>query len=141
MKIATLLLIPVAAMTAVSLFAETPNPATLKDKVNIILGDKAAVQFHMEGNTLSKPTTVAKPDDKTPTVTFDFSGKDKILTLITHNPYPKTLRFRALMRMKGRSTYVETTILPIPAKLMSGESWGDPIEDLILFDFKLSDEK
>jgi hypothetical protein len=141
MKIASLLLIMAASIFAIPLSAETPNPATLKDKINIVLGDKAAVQFHVEGDVLSKPTVVTKPDPKTPTVTFDFSKQDNILILATKNPFPKALKFRAMLRIKGRTNYVETNILPIMAGLSSYESWGDPIEDLILFDFKLTDQK
>ena len=141
MKIASLLLIMAASMSATLLLAEAPNPATLKDKINIVLGDKAVVQFHVEGDVLNQPKVVTKPDSKTPTVTFDFSKQDNILILATKNPFPKTLKFRVMMRMKGRTNYVETNILPIMAGLSSYESWGDPIEDLILFDFKLSDQK
>ena len=53
------------------------------------------------------------------------------------NGFPRTLRFRCLRRLKGQQTYSETSILAIPAKLGDFESWREPIEKLVLFDFKL----
>jgi hypothetical protein len=140
MKIASLL-IAVTFLVIAPLHAEAPDPATLKDVVNIKLGDKAAVQFQVDGNKLSQPKVVANPDSKNPTVTFDFSDQGKILILSTKNSFSKTLNFRALMRFKGRSKYVETSIIPVRAGISSFESWTDPIDDLILFDFKLTDQK
>ena len=42
---------------------------------------------------------------------------------------------------RGKTTYFETDIVTIMAGLSDYESWEDPIEELVLFDFKLTDEK
>lgn len=58
------------------------------------------------------------------------------------NGLPKALRYRAAIRIKGRKDYVETSlILPVMTGLVSYETWQDPIEELVLFDFKLTNEK
>ena len=64
-----------------------------------------------------------------------------MLLLTVENHYLKTLRYRVAMRLKGRKDYIETSIVPVMAGIFSGESWVDPIEDIILFEFKLTDEK
>jgi hypothetical protein len=130
--------------TATPCFAavkEAPDPAKIKDKVTLAVGKDVAVQFQQEGNALSAPKIVEKPDGKTPAVTFTFKKEAELLMLNTKNPFTKTFSFRALIRLKGRKDYKETSIIAIPAGLFSFESWGDPIEEIVLFDFKLTDEK
>ena len=65
-----------------------------------------------------------------------------MLILATKNPFPKDLKFRALMRLKGRKGYSETSIVPVKAGLFSLELWQEPDpEELVLFEFKLLDDK
>ena len=120
---------------------DKPDPAKLKDKVTIAVGKKLVVQFEQKGDALRNPKVVEKPGDKPPTPTFDFIKKDDNLILSTKNPYPKDLKFRALARLKGRKDYFETSIVPVKSGLFGIELWQDPIEELILFDFKLVDKE
>src|SRR5947209_5626699 len=113
----------------------------IKDKVTIEPGKTLAVRFEQDGNMLSHPRVVDKPDDKAPTPTFDFRKMDENLLLTTKNPFPKDLKFRALARLKGRKDYFETSIVPVKSGLFSIELWQDPIEELVLFDFKLVGEE
>lgn len=115
------------------------DPATLKDKVTIKLGKKLFVQFEQKGNALTHPKAVEKPTDQPPTPTFDFRKTDDSLILMTKNPFSKPLKFRALARLKGRKDYFETSIVPVESGLFGAELWRDPIEELVLFDFKLGD--
>jgi len=115
------------------------DPATLKDKVTIKLGKKLSVQFEQKGNALTHPEVVEKPTGKPPSPTFDFRKTDDNLILTTKNPFSKALKFRALARLKGHKDYFETSIVPVESGLFSAELWQDPIEELVLFDFKLSD--
>ncbi len=115
------------------------DPAKIKDKVTIALGKKLVVQFEQKGDVLSRPTKVEKPRDKPPTPTFEFSKVGENLILTTQNPFPKDLKFRALARLKGRKEYFETSIVPVERGIFGAEVWRDPIEELVLFDFKLID--
>jgi hypothetical protein len=46
------------------------------------------------------------------------------------------------MRLKVRKEYFETSlIVPVTVGIMGFETWQDPVEELVLFDFKLTDEK
>lgn len=125
---------------------ERIDPKSIKEKVSVTLGIKGTIQFRQQGNALTEPKLIKGGDDKTPGVGIEFKSspfeKDRpMLMLNVENHYPKVLRYRAAMRLKGRKDYVETSIIPVLAGLMSGESWIDPIEELLLFEFKLTDEK
>jgi hypothetical protein len=120
---------------------KTVDPAQIKEKITINVGSKIDVQFEQKGDALSNYMVVEKPKDKSPVVHMEFSAQGPRLTLSTQNPFPKFLAFRAAARHKGRKTYVETSIMPVGAGLFSFELWQEPIEELVLFDFKLIDER
>jgi hypothetical protein len=131
----------IAIPTALDARDDTPDPATLKDKVTIAVGKKLVVEFEQKGDALTHPKVVEKPGDKPPTPSFDFRRMGDNLILSTKNPFTKDLKFRALARLKGRKDYFETSIVPVKTGLFGIELWQDPIEELILFDFKLTDAK
>ena len=120
---------------------KTVDPAPIKEKLSIKLDQKLDVQFSRKGEAISGPKVVDKPQAGVPTVHIEFKKQDEGLMLATQNPFPKSLAFRALMRYKGRTSYVETSIVPVGAGLFGIELWQDPIEELVLFDFKLVDDK
>ena len=127
-----------AAIPAAAVAQEkTIDPATLKDKVTIKLGQKRNVRFEQEGHALVRPKVVDEVAKKPPTPSFDFQKMGDNLILITQNPFTKDLKFRAAMRLKGSKDYVETSIVPVIGGLFGAELWQDPIEELVLFDFKL----
>jgi hypothetical protein len=74
---------------------------------------------------------------KQPGISLEFSAQGGMNILHIKNGFRQTLRLRCLMCRKGQRTYLETNVLPIPAGLGDFESWPDPIEELVLFDFKL----
>jgi hypothetical protein len=128
-----------AAVPATAAPDDKVDPATLKDKVTIEPGKKLFVQFEQKGDALTGPKTVEKASDKPPTPTFDFRKMGDNLILMTKNPFSRSLEFRALARTKGRKDYFETSIVPVKSGLFGLELWQDPIEELVLFDFKLGD--
>src|SRR4051812_42690182 len=130
-----------AISTAAAAADDKVDPATLKDKVTINVGKKLFVQFEQEGDVLTRPKVVEKAADKPPTPTFDFRKMDDNLILTTKNPFSKDLKFRALARVRGRKDYFETSIVPVKSGLFGIEFGQAPIEELVLFDFKLAEEK
>ena len=126
---------------------KTIDPGLIKDKVTIKPGQEVRVRFTRNGDAISAPKVVdapkneAKADAKAELVHFDFSKKGEDLTLTTQNPFSKNFVFRAAARYKGRTDYLETSIVPVHAGIFGIEMWRDPIEELLLFDFKLVDEK
>ena len=117
--------------------APSPDAATVSDKVAITPGKKFAVEFQKEGGTLKSPKIIKELDPKQPGVTLDFSTQGGMSMLHIKNGFSQTLRIRCLMRIKGRRTYSETNIVPIPAGSGDFESWREPVDELVLFDFKL----
>jgi hypothetical protein len=117
--------------------APSGDAATVNDKVTITPGKKFAVRFQIVGDTLKSPKIVKELDPKQPGIVLDFSRQGRMFMLHIRNGFSQTLRIRCLMRLKGRQTYSETSIVPIPAGLGDFEGWPDPIEELVLFDFKL----
>ena len=133
---------PLASLLVLLLVAggalgDAPDPATLKDKVTIAVDKTLLVQFEAKADALTQPKIVAKLADKPLTTTFEFKTMGDNLVLSTKNPFPQDLKFRALARLKGRKNYFETSIVPVKSGLFGLELWQDPIEELILFDFKL----
>ncbi|HWB58711.1 MAG TPA: hypothetical protein VG733_04430 [Chthoniobacteraceae bacterium] len=118
-----------------------PDPATLTDAVRISIGKKLAVKFTMDRNALKNPVIVEKLGDKEAGITLDFKKDSGILMLDIHSALGKTLRCRCLARLWGKKTWFETDVVPVMAGLDDMETWQDPIEEVVLFDFKLTDEK
>jgi hypothetical protein len=128
----------VCAATAFAAPRDRIDPKALKDKVSLTLGTKGTIQFKRRGDSLTEPKLTKEAQSK-PGMGVEFKKEGQLLTLRVHNPFPKALRCRAAARLKGRREYLETGIFPVMAGLSSGRSWEDPIEEFILFDFKLTD--
>lgn len=126
---------------------KTVDIEAIKDKVAIKPGQELMVGFSRQGDILSAPKVQAaskdKPDadPKAEMVRFDFAQQGKGLMLTTQNPFPRNLVFRAASRRKDRKSYVETSIVPVRAGIFGMELWSEPIEELVLFEFKLEAEK
>ena len=134
-------LLVAAGPSAAACHAQTLDPAKLKDKVVIRVGQTLAVQFDRKGDALSRPKIVKAVVENPPTLSLDFRDQEKMLYLTAKNPFAKNLKYRALARHKGHKNYVETSIAPVMAGLFGVEIWQEPIEELVLFDFKLVSEK
>ena len=118
------------------------DPAKLTNTVVISVGQKCDVHFEQQGNKLSAPQIIKDISQKGEIeLSLDFRKEKDISLLIIRNKFEKTLRFRALARLQGSGEIFETTILPIESNMSNYESWPDPIEELVLFDFKLTDER
>jgi hypothetical protein len=117
------------------------DPATIKDKVSLKLGTKGTIQFKAQGDVLAEPKLVKDAPENAAGVGAELSKSDNLIMLRVQNRFAKNLHYRAAIRLKGRTDFVETSLIPVKAGLLSFESWGDPIEEIILFEFKLTDEK
>lgn len=117
------------------------DPGKIGDKVSLKMGDKGAILFQAQADVLAEPKFVKDGPGKGDGLGVEFSKLDKMIMLKVQNRFPKTLRYRAAIRGKGRADFVETSLLPVQAGLLSFESWGDSIEEIVLFEFKLTDEK
>jgi hypothetical protein len=138
----------IAAFTAlvVAIASAAPRdriePKDLKDKISLTVGSEGTIQFKQQGDAITEPKLIKDPDAKQPGIGVELKLKPEFLALTLQNRLPKALRYRAAVRLKGRKDYFETSlIVPVMSGLVSYETWQDPIEELVLFDFKLTDEK
>ena len=114
----------------------------LKLKVSLTLGSKGTIEFKQQGDGLTAATLIKSPHDKNPGISVEFTKQPEFFALTLQNQLPKALRYRAAVRLKGRKDFFETSlIVPVMAGLISSEIWADPIAELVLFDFNLTDEK
>jgi len=138
--IRSLSVVVLGTITTVSAVADDKlDPAKIKDKVTISLGKKLVVRFEQKADALANPKIVKAEAKNSPTPVFSFAKLNENLALTTKNPYSRDLKFRALARLKNRKDYFETSIVPVKSGLFGIELWQDPIEELVLFDFKLVD--
>jgi hypothetical protein len=118
------------------------DPKEHKDAVSLTLGSKGVIQLKQEGGAITAATLIKDPDQKEPGIKVEFKKEPQFLALMLKNALPKSLRYRAAIRTKGSRQFFETSlIVPVTAGLLSYETWQDPIEELVLFEFKLTDEK
>jgi hypothetical protein len=66
----------------------------------------------------------------------DFLGS-KIIVLTTIHHLEKPITFKAKIKIKGISEYIETSIVDIYPNVISIEQWQDEIESIFLYDFKI----
>jgi tetratricopeptide (TPR) repeat protein len=117
------------------------NLANIEHKVVVKIGHKANAQFAVRGNQLVEPKIGLAGTQKPNSVWLDFGEDKQQRILFLWHSFPRTMKARCLARLKGYDTYFETDILPVPVKTISPEIWKEPIEELVLFDFKLTDSK
>jgi tetratricopeptide (TPR) repeat protein len=117
---------------AVSGVSDLPN------KVSIEVGQRVSAQFEIRGDDLVNPKISAGAKEKPSSLLLHFYVEKNQRTLRLTHTFWRSMRVRCLARLKGYDTYFETDILPVPVETINPEIWSDPIEELVLFDFKLT---
>lgn len=136
----SLLVVFVAATFAAP--GERVDRQAIKDSVTLQLGSAGTIQFKQVGDKLTELKLVKTPEGDQTGIDVEFKKHPEFLAMKLKNNLTKSIRYRAAIRIKGRQDYVETSlIVPVAPGLFSYESWGDPIEELVLFDFQLVDPK
>jgi hypothetical protein len=116
---------------------------TIHDSLRISLGQKFAVAFDQRGDRLVKPRRVkSAPKGAAVTLWFFVDEKKKdLIIFVVGSSYPRIVRYRAAARAKGYRDFIETNMLPLNPNIPVYEGWTDPFEELVLFDFHLTNEK
>jgi len=137
-----LLLLPLICCTSTRAEYEPIDITHVHDKINIRFHQKFAIVFDQRGNHLVNPrllTTSAKQ----PYIVGEFTVTPKgNLVLMLQSTFPKMVRYHAAARGKGRRDWHRVNrmygLLP---NVGSAEGFQDPIEEFILYDFTLTNEK
>ena len=69
----------------------------------------------------------------------DFMGS-KLVVLTTVHHLENSIIFKAKIKIKGRTDYIETSIVDKHPNVYSIEQWQDEIETIILYDFQIIDK-
>ena len=73
-------------------------------------------------------------------IDFKFSQADmmgsKIIVLTTLQHFTFPIIFKAKIRLKGKSDYIETSIVQVQPNVFSFEQWQNDIDSIILYDLK-----
>lgn len=113
----------------------------IKGKVSIKLGEEFFVAFDVQADALLNPQVTKIRGEKQAGITVEFQKYKDGCLLTTKNDLPRTFHARCFARLKDYDTFFETDILPVGPGIGSNETWHEPIEELVLSDFKLVDEK
>lgn len=112
-------------------------PATAQDAapaptLSIALGETVTARITPDGKfvEVSRARGEASGERAADTVRFTFSNMAGQRMLNAENGYDRTFTYRARMFAGNRSA--NTSICPVMPRIMSMESWGDPIDRLEL---------
>ena len=114
----------------------------LRDKSNIRFGQKFAIVFDQRGNRLVSPRLLTT-STKQPYIVGTFVDTPKgNRMLMLQSTFSKMVRYHAAARGEGRRDWHRVNrmygLLP---NVANAEGFGDPIEEFVLYDFTLTNEK
>jgi hypothetical protein len=139
-----------------SFWASAVDPNQFKDKVSITTGEEFFIEFNRDGNQLTNPSKAKKAEVKRLSLKVNlgvtsaspFPPPRERATrpfLTIENNFEKMLHFRALVRMKGSKEFfdVDENMEPLPGGDTFNKCWefDSPVEEVVLCEFKLSDER
>ena len=110
--------------------------------VQLYPGEKIYVEVELVKKEIKSMKTVKENLNPEKTITISFSQqtdgkKHKGMMLKIENPFNKKLEYKASMFLMKYNKWASTTVLPIPPKLESFETWPDIIVTLALTGWEL----
>jgi tetratricopeptide (TPR) repeat protein len=114
------------------------NLSNISNKISVNFGHRIVAQFEVNGDLPVAPKVVEGKQEPVNSLSLEFRQDKRGRTLFLTHSFGRMLHARCLARLKDYDAYFETDILPVPPKTINPEIWSDPIEELVLFDFKLS---
>jgi hypothetical protein len=114
----------------------------IRNKISIRLHQKFAIAFDQRGNRLVNPRLLTT-STKQPYIVGEFVKTPKgNRMLMLQSTFPKMVRYHAAARGQGRRDWHRVNrmygLLP---NVASAEGFQDPIEEFVLYDFTLTNEK
>ena len=111
------------------------------ESIKLFLGDKIFVETKLVDNSLKDFKIVNTISDSSRTIIIEFNydnfGMQKASILKVSNPFERSLNYKAKIKPTSKSSYSETSIMPVFSKIYSMETWPNKLESIILSDFKL----
>ena len=115
----------------------------VKEKVlQIYPGEKLFIEVEIINDEISTMKVVKENLNPSKTIVLEFTQivkdkKSELMMLKLENPFNKDLDYKAMMYIVGHNKWINTSVIPIKAKLTGYETWKDVIITLVLTDWKL----
>ena len=136
-----LLLLPLILCTSARAEYEAVDITHVRGKINIRFHQKFAIVFDQRGNRLLNPRLLTT-STKQPYIVGEFVETAKgNRALMLQSTFPKMVRYHAAARGKGRRDWHRVNMYGLLPNVGSAEGFGDPIEEFVLYDFTLTNEK
>ncbi|MEK7950333.1 hypothetical protein [Luteolibacter soli] len=110
------------------------TPDDLPEKFVVKKGQTVIVRFSLAEDGLARPKIIKEVPQDRSYMQVEFKDGDPLTAALT-STFPKTLKLRCLAKKAGETTYNEITIVPLKSGTPSFETWSDPYEELVFFDF------
>ena len=114
---------------------------SLRNKVSVRMNETVRFTFDQRGDHLVNPRVV-NAAQKRATLTLKLIRSPRGLSdLFITSTFPKTLRFRCAAHFAGRPGFLTTKTHPVYPKIMDAEGFFASVEEFVLFDFHVTDER
>jgi hypothetical protein len=140
-RLALLLLLLICCTSARAEY-EPIDITRVRDKINIRFHQKFAIVFAQRGNRVVNPR-ILTTSTKQPYIVGEFVGTPKgNRMLMLQSTFPKMVRYHAVARgQNGRAWHRVNRMFGLLPNVASAEGFQDPIEEFVLYDFTLTNEK
>ncbi len=116
-------------------------PYVADGDVYLFAGETFGINVAVTGDQLSR--IIYQPDPAKADVEFKFTQEKSpggfMMLLVTRNKLKKKLFFDAMMTVPGKPEIYKTSVLPVDSNLSNFESWPHPIVQLVLNNFRFSE--
>jgi hypothetical protein len=116
-------------------------PYVAEGYINVLMGEKIYVEFDEAANTLTNARYVEQIKAAEKTVTFELTQTDSGTILSVKNPFSKDIIYDCLIQNYKTDGLQKTSIIPVKAKIMSFEMWGQPIPQVVISNVRFVSNK
>jgi hypothetical protein len=116
---------------------DVENPIVRKGWVSIFPGETLFVEADRDENRLVNLRAVKQVRDPDRTLEFRFWQDKPDMFLKVNNPFPKTVKYHAVMMLLDGDKLYKTSSCPVLAGNTAFERWPHAVFELLLFDFRL----
>ena len=125
------------AATIASADALAAGPKPEPGEVAVSVQKTVVIELVVQGDGKLVPVVLAAASGDRPRVSFSLSKTGSQRMLKVENKYDKALTYKARICFTNRKLCADTSVLQIPPGLSGFESWGDPIDRIVLSGFVL----
>lgn len=115
--------------------ASAIGPALDAGEVAVSINETVLIELVSQVDGTIKAQQLTSTPTQRPHILLRLSGDGDSRMLKVENHYERTLRYAARICMTKRKLCANTSVLPVQAGLSAFESWGDPIDMVIVSQF------